>query len=93
MMGSSNYNVEQFKDLRLTDAMTSMVSPAIFSVSDFVEDQARIITELSEEGYDWSAVDKKNFRTMPGVGEMYYNFFGGGIEDFLEKEERDRNKD
>lgn len=93
MMGSSNYNVEQFKDLRFTDAMTSMVSPAIFSVSDFVEDQARIITELSEEGYDWSAVDKKNFRTMPGVGEMYYNFFGGGIEDFLEKEERDRNKD
>ena len=93
MMGSSKYNKEQFEDLRLADGVTSMVSPAILSVVDFVEDQGRAITELSEEGYDWSAIDKKNFRTFPGVGDMYYNFFGGGIEDFLEREERDRNKE
>lgn len=93
MMGSSKYNLEQIEDLRLSDAITSMVSPAILSVSDFVEDQGRAITELSEEGYDWSAIDKKNFRKFPGVGDMYYNFFGGGIEDFLEREERERNKD
>lgn len=93
MMGASKFSKEQFSDLRFKDAITSMASPAILSVAEFAEDSAQIIRELSAEGYDWSEVDKRNFRRFPGIGDMYYNFFGGGIEDFLEREDRRRNED
>lgn len=93
MMGASKFSVEQLKDLQFEKAAQSMLSPAIFSVVGFAQDTANALDELIAEGYDWSDVDKKNFRKVPGVGEMYYNFFGGGIEDFLEREDRRRYED
>ena len=91
MMGSSNFGKEQFADLRFRDVTVGMASPAVLAVADFAEDSANIIKELTVDGYDWSELDKKNFRRFPGLGDMFYNFFGGGIEDFLEREERNRD--
>ena len=91
LMGSSKFSADQIKELRLADAAQSMLSPAIFSVVKFAEDSIQILDELIVKDYDWSELDKKNFRRFPGIGDMYYNFFGGGIEDFLEREERNRD--
>ena len=91
LMGSSKFGAEQLKDLRFKDVTVGMASPAILSVADFAEDTAKILDELMLEGYDWSELDKKNFKRFPGLGDMYYNFFGGGIEDFLEREDRNRD--
>ena len=78
LMGTSKFGAEQFKDLRFKDVTVGMASPAILSVFDFAEDTAKILDELMLEGYDWSELDKKNFKRFPGLGDMYYNFFGGG---------------
>ena len=74
MMGSSNYGKEQFADLRFRDVTVGMASPAILSVVDFAEDSANIIKELTVDGYDWSELDKKNFRRFLN-GILYLRSF------------------
>ena len=88
MMGTSLYGLNQLEDLEIKKFALSSLTPAILTVADFAADQTRILDELILQGYDWSDLDKKNFKSFPGVGDMYYNFFGGGIEDFLEREEK-----
>ena len=48
------------------------------------------VVDISGAVLKGEQIDPKEFRRVPLLGDLYYNLFGGGAEEFLQKERRER---
>ena len=49
--------------------------------------------ELTNEEIDWDVVNKNMSGVLPVVGAAWYNFMGGGAEDFVAKQQAKKLKE
>ena len=83
---SSKYALDNFMDGNFSEGLTSMTKPPFMVVADAVDDAYDVVSSV----FEGESVNPKDLRRIPGFGDFYYNMFGGGAEEFLEKERKER---
>ena len=83
---TSKYAVDQAAEGNVGGAIASTITPAAGALFDALND----VVDISGAVLKGEQIDPKEFRRVPGLGDLYYNLFGGGAEEFLQKERRER---
>ena len=83
---SSKYALDNFMDGNFSEGLTSMTKPPFMVVADAIDDAYDVVSSV----FEGESVNPKDLRRIPGFGDFYYNMFGGGAEEFLEKERKER---
>jgi hypothetical protein len=85
---TSKFGVDQLAEGNITGFVESALAPPLGAIGDLANDAVDIAGAVKEG----RKIDPKEFRRVPGLGDLYYNLFGGGAEEFLQKERRERRR-
>jgi hypothetical protein len=83
---TSKYAMDRFSEGDVRGAVEASVMPPFRVLGDVAND----VFDIGGAVLEGKEIDPKDFRRVPGLGDLYYNLFGGGAEEFLEKERKDK---
>lgn len=85
---TSKFGVDQLAEGNVAGFVESALAPPLGAIGDLANDAVDIAGAVKEG----RKIDPKEFRRVPGLGDLYYNLFGGGAEEFLQEERRERRR-
>ena len=85
---TSKFGVDQLADGNVKGFAASALAPPLGAIGDLADDAVDIAGAVREG----ERIDPKEFRRVPYLGDLYYNLFGGGAEEFLQEERRERRR-
>ena len=83
---TSKYAVDQVAEGNVEGFIANSITPAAGALGAALND----VVDISGAVLKGEQIDPKEFRRAPLLGDLYYNLFGGGAEEFLQKERRER---
>jgi hypothetical protein len=96
ILGASRYLTDRLvQSGRLSDTVLDMVAPPFDVIGNYMADLYELSGLKEEKGIP-SLSDKphrfKSIKTFPFFGNLIYNYFGGGLEDYQKKQYQEFKK-
>lgn len=85
---TSKFAVDKMVEGDVAGAIESTVMPPISTLGLAINDAI----DIGQAVLGGEEIDPKDFKRFPLLGDLYYNLFGGGAEEFLEKERKERRR-
>ena len=86
MMAGQYIQDRYLKQGDIAGAVVNTVTPPLQVLTDVSKDMVKLI----EEG---DTLPERTIKNLPVFGKLWYNFFGGGLENALERQEAKRRED